>query len=131
MLRKTITYTDFNGEQRTEEFLFNISKSELMTQNLMTPGGLEEKLKRISNTRDIPELTKYIRSLILDSYGVKSDDGLRFIKSPELATAFSQTGAYDELFMELFSDDKKATAFVNAILPQDMVKQANTPKLVE
>lgn len=131
MLRKKITYTDFNGEVRTEEFLFNLSKSELMTQNLMTPGGLEEKLKRISNTRDIPELTTYIRSLILDSYGIKSDDGSRFIKSHELSTAFSQTGAYDELFMELFSDDKKASAFVNAILPQDLVANANTPTLVE
>lgn len=131
MLRKKITYTDFNGEVRTEEFLFNLSKSELMTQNLMTPGGLEEKLKRISNTRDIPELTTYIRSLILDSYGIKSDDGSRFIKSPELSTAFSQTGAYDELFMELFSDDKKASAFVNAILPQDLTAKTNAPTLVE
>lgn len=126
MLKKTISYTDFNGEERTEEFMFNLSKAELMEQNLTTPGGMEEKLKKIVNTKDVPELTKYIKSVILDSYGIKSDDGTRFIKSKELSIAFSQTGAYDVLFMELFSNDKACANFVNAVMPQDLVNQANT-----
>lgn len=124
MLAKKIKYTDYNGVEREEVFYFNITKAELMTQNLMTPGGLETKLKRIINSKDVPELTKYIQDIIKDSYGVKSDDGVRFIKSKELSEMFMQTGAYSVLFMEMVTDNKKASDFVNGILPKDLVEQA-------
>ena len=124
MLKKTIKYTDYNGVEREEVFYFNITKAELMTQNLMTPGGLETKLKRIINSKDVPELTKYIQDIIKDSYGVKSDDGVRFIKSKELSEMFMQTEAYSVLFMEMVTDNKKASDFVNGILPKDLVEQA-------
>lgn len=124
MLAKKIKYTDYNGVEREEVFYFNITKAELMTQNLMTPGGLETKLKRIINSKDVPELTKYIQDIIKDSYGVKSDDGVRFIKSKELSEMFMQTEAYSVLFMEMVTDNKKASDFVNGILPKDLVKQA-------
>ena len=117
-------YTDYNGVEREEVFYFNITKAELMTQNLMTPGGLETKLKRIINSKDVPELTKYIQDIIKDSYGVKSDDGVRFIKSKELSEMFMQTEAYSVLFMEMVTDNKKASDFVNGILPKDLVEQA-------
>lgn len=124
MLAKKIKYTDYNGVEREEVFYFNITKAELMTQNLMTPGGLETKLKRIINSKNVPELTKYIQDIIKDSYGVKSDDGVRFIKSKELSEMFMQTEAYSVLFMEMVTDNKKASDFVNGILPKDLVKQA-------
>ena len=124
MLAKKIKYTDYNGVEREEMFYFNITKAELMTQNLMTPGGLETKLKRIINSKDVPELTKYIQDIIKDSYGVKSDDGVRFIKSKELSEMFMQTEAYSVLFMEMVTDNKKASDFVNGILPKDLVEQA-------
>ena len=124
MLAKKIKYTDYNGVEREEVFYFNITKAELMTQNLMTPGGLETKLKRIINSKDVPELTKYIQDIIKDSYGVKSDDGVRFIKSKELSEMFMQTEAYSVLFMEMVTDNKKASDFVNGILPKDLVEQA-------
>ena len=124
MLAKKIKYTDYNGVEREEVFYFNITKAELMTQNLMTPGGLETKLKRIINSKDVPELTKYIQDVIKDSYGVKSDDGVRFIKSKELSEMFMQTEAYSVLFMEMVTDNKKASDFVNGILPKDLVEQA-------
>lgn len=124
MLAKKIKYTDYNGFEREEVFYFNITKAELMTQNLMTPGGLETKLKRIINSKDVPELTKYIQDIIKDSYGVKSDDGVRFIKSKELSEMFMQTEAYSVLFMEMVTDNKKASDFVNGILPKDLVEQA-------
>ena len=117
-------YTDYNGVEREEVFYVNITKAELMTQNLMTPGGLETKLKRIINSKDVPELTKYIQDIIKDSYGVKSDDGVRFIKSKELSEMFMQTEAYSVLFMEMVTDNKKASDFVNGILPKDLVEQA-------
>ena len=103
MLAKKIKYTDYNGVEREEVFYFNITKAELMTQNLMTPGGLETKLKRIINSKDVPELTKYIQDIIKDSYGVKSDDGVRFIKDENLSKMFRQTDAYDKLFVDLLS----------------------------
>ena len=124
MLAKKIKYTDYNGVEREEVFYFNITKAELMTQNLMTPGGLETKLERIINSKDVPELTKYIQDIIKDSYGVKSDDGVRFIKSKELSEMFMQTEAYSVLFMEMVTDNKKASDFVNGILPKDLVEQA-------
>ena len=124
MLAKKIKYTDYNGVEREEVFYFNITKAELMTQNLMTPGGLETKLKRIINSKDVPELTKYIQDIIKDSYGVKSDDGVRFIKSKELSEMFMQTEAYSVLFMEMVTDTKKASDFVNGIFPKDLVEQA-------
>lgn len=124
MLAKKIKYTDYNDVEREEVFYFNITKAELMTQNLMTPGGLETKLKRIINSKDVPELTKYIQDIIKDSYGVKSDDGVRFIKSKELSEMFMQTEAYSVLFMEMVTDNKKASDFVNGILPKDLVEQA-------
>lgn len=124
MLAKKIEYTDYNGVEREEVFYFNITKAELMTQNLMTPGGLETKLKRIINSKDVPELTKYIQDIIKDSYGVKSDDGVRFIKSKELSEMFMQTEAYSVLFVEMVTDNKKASDFVNGILPKDLVEQA-------
>ena len=124
MLAKKIKYTDYNGVEREEVFYFNITKAELMIQNLMTPGGLETKLKRIINSKDVPELTKYIQDIIKDSYGVKSDDGVRFIKSKELSEMFMQTKAYSVLFMEMVTDNKKASDFINGILPKDLVEQA-------
>ncbi len=124
MLAKKIKYTDYNGVEREEVFYFNITKAELMTQNLMTPGGLETKLKRIINSKNVPELTKYIQDIIIDSYGVKSDDGVRFIKSKELSEMFMQTEAYSVLFMEMVTDNKKASDFANGILPKDLVEQA-------
>ena len=123
MLAKKIKYTDYNGVEREEVFYFNITKAELMTQNLMTPGGLETKLKRIINSKDVPELTKYIQDIIKDSYGVKSDDGVRFIKSKELSEMFMQTEAYSVLFMEMVTDNKNASKFVNGIIPKDLVEQ--------
>lgn len=123
MLRKKITYTDYNGEERTEEFLFNLTKAELMEMEMGTVGGLAESLKKIIATKDIPSISKFFKSFILKTYGEKSADGKRFMKSEEISTAFSQTEAYSELFMELMSDDRKMAEFITGIIPSDLAKQ--------
>ena len=120
MLKKTITYTDYNGNQRTEDYYFNLSKSEIMEMEMSTAGGLAEMLTKIVNTQDAPALVKTFKDLILKSYGEKSPDGKRFIKSEELSTAFYQTEAYSQLFMELSTDADKCAAFINGIIPSDM-----------
>ena len=123
MIKKTITYMGFDGVERTEDFFFNLTKAEVMKKQMSTQGGLGEKIQRIVASQDQPEIIRIFEELILDAYGVKSDDGKRFIKSKELSTAFSQTEAFSQLFMELAEDDKKAAEFVNGIIPADMSKQ--------
>ena len=137
MLKKTITYEDYNGNTRKEDFLFNLTKTELMKWDLKTPGGLAAKLERITQKFDVPELTSFIEALIDNSYGIKSDDGVRFIKDEKLSTMFRQTEAYDKLFVELLSDEKKTAAFINGILPKELMeevakqnKDANRPTLL-
>ena len=126
MLKKTITYTDYNGVERKEDFYFNLSKAEIMEMEMSIAGGLTEKINKIVSTQDAPELIKLFKELILTAYGEKSADGKRFMKSKEISEAFAQTEAYSVLFMELATDDKAAAAFINGIVPADAVKQANT-----
>lgn len=118
MLKKTITYTDYNGVERTEDFYFNMNKAELMEMELSETGGLSTMLDKIAKTNDIPSIAKFFKGFILKAYGVKSEDGKRFIKSEELSKEFEQTEAYSILFMELATDDKKASDFINAIVPK-------------
>ena len=118
MLKKTMTYTDYNGVERTEDFYFNLSKAEIAEMELSTNGGYENYINKIVASKDNGTIVAVFKELILKSYGERSDDGRRFIKSPELSDAFSQTEAYSDLFMELATDADKATAFVNGIMPK-------------
>lgn len=120
MLKKTIKYTDYNGVERTEDFYFNLSKAEVMEMEMSTTGGLAEMINRVVAAQDTPSIIKIFKDLILKAYGEKSADGKRFIKSPEIADAFSQTEAYSILFMELATDADAASAFVNGITPVDV-----------
>ena len=120
MLKKPITYTDYNGVERTEDFYFNLSKAELMEMELGVTGGMTEMLNKIIAAKDAPSLMKTFKEMIMKSYGIKSDDGKRLIKSEELSIAFTQTEAYSVLFMELITDDKAAADFVNGIIPNEI-----------
>lgn len=120
MLKKTITYTDYNGNERKEDFYFNLSKAEIMEMEMSTTGGLAEMIQKVVATQDAPAIIKIFKDLVLKAYGEKSADGKRFIKNEELATAFSQTEAYSILFMELATDADAAAKFVNGIVPADI-----------
>jgi hypothetical protein len=125
MLKKTITYSDYNGTERTQDFYFNLSKAEILEMEMGTSGGLAEMIQRIVAAQDAPAIIKLFKDLILKAYGEKSADGKRFVKSEELSTAFSQTEAYSILFMELATDADAAAKFVNGIIPADMAKNAS------
>lgn len=128
MLKKIITYTDYNGTQRTEDYYFNLSKAEIMEMEMGTSGGLAEMISRIVAAQDAPAIIKVFKDLILKAYGEKSADGKRFIKSEELSTAFSQTEAYSQLFMELATNAEEGAKFVNGIIPSDMAQAiSNVP----
>ena len=118
MLMKNIAYTDFDGNQRNENFYFNLTKAEIAEMELSTDGGFKKMIERIVSTRDSKRILEIFKDLILKSYGEKSPDGKRFIKSQELIESFSQTEAYSELFMELATNAESATTFVNGIIPQ-------------
>ena len=117
MLKKTITYTDYDGNERTEDFYFNLSKAEVTAMELSTEGGIQKSLGKIISDQDGKGTVDVIRNLILTAYGEKSLDGKRFTKSNELSEAFSHTEAFSDLFMELLTDADLAAAFVNGILP--------------
>ena len=128
MLKKTITYRDYNDVERTEDFYFNLSKAEVMEMEMSTAGGLAEQIKKVVATKDAPAIIKIFKDLILKAYGEKSPDGKRFLKEDDngrkLYKDFEQTEAYSQLFTELATDDKAAAAFVNGIVPADMAKNA-------
>lgn len=130
MLKKTITYTDYNGTERTEDFYFNLTKAEVMEMELSTSGGMVEMIQRIVAAQDAPAIIKIFKELVLKAYGEKSADGKRFIKSDEIRDAFSQTEAYSMLFMELATNADAAAKFVNGVIPQaDSAPNADHPAL--
>lgn len=126
MLKKTITYTDYDGVKRTENFYFNLNKAELMDMELTTPdGGLRNRLRAIMDKRDIPGIIRTIKEFILAGFGEKSADGRKFVKSKALSEAFMQTEAYSELYMELISDANATAAFINGMIPEELRTNLN------
>lgn len=133
MFIKKITYTDFTGETRTEEFMFNMSKSDILQWRFSVNGGIEEVFHRIIDKQDLSALMSAMKDLIHRAYGVRSVDGKKFEKvrnGVSLAEEFEQTAAYDVLFMELVSDAKKAAEFLNGLMPPDLLAAVEKmPKL--
>lgn len=123
MLKKTITYTDYNGNARKEDFYFNMTKADLMKMEMSTTGGMQNMLERIVNTQNAKKVAEVLEQIILGAYGEKSDDGKRFIKSKELSEAFAQTEAYSELFISLLTNENEADAFIKGIIPADLAAQ--------
>ena len=119
MLKKNIKYVDYDGNDRAEDFYFNLNKAEVIELQLGTVGGLTKTLEKIVQEKDTSRIIEHFKTIILKAYGEKSADGRRFIKSQELRDAFEQTEAYSELFMELASDAKMAAEFINGVLPKE------------
>lgn len=131
MLKKTIAYTDYDGNERKEDFYFNLTKAELVELDMGTTGGLEKMIQKIIETKDQPRIMELFKKIILLAYGEKSADGRRFVKidkdGHKLADDFAQTEAYSELFMELATNDNAASAFVNGIIPANLNAPAIAP----
>lgn len=131
MLTKQITYTDFFGVERTETFYFNLSQSELVEMQFGTAGGLGAMIQKVVDAKDQQTIIKVFRELILKSYGEVSPDGRRLMKSEELSKAFSETNAYDKLYMELSTDDMAAADFINGVVPKEISEQVKERKALE
>ena len=127
MLKKTITYTDLNGVERTEDFYFDMSKPEIVKMQASTKGGYDAQLRSIAADLNGARIMDFFENFIARSYGEKSEDGRRFMKSDEISKAFMETPAYEVLFEELVTDDKAAADFVNAVMRVKPEKPAITP----
>lgn len=134
MLKKIIPYTNYiDGSEITEDFYFNLNKAEIMKMQVTMPGGLSEHLKRIVAAQDYPTIYETFEKIVLDAYGVKSPDGKRFMKNDpitgrKLCLDFKETEAFSNLVVELATDSKAATDFINGIIPADMSKQIEAAK---
>ena len=117
MLKKTVTYKNFNDEEITEDFYFHFTQAEIVEMENSQQGGLHKTLEKIVATKDNKGLIEIFKDVVLKAYGEKSPDGRRFIKTPEVREAFSQTNAYSDIFMELASNDVAAHEFIDAVLP--------------
>lgn len=117
MIKKTLTYTDYNGNERTEDFYFNLTKAELTEMELSQSGGLTAMMEKIIASQDTKQIVEIFKDLILRAHGEKSLDGRRFIKTQEIRDNFAQTEAYSDLFMSLASNAELASEFVNGIVP--------------
>lgn len=140
MFKDTITYTDYDGNERKKELMFNLSKAEVIEIEMLTPGTITSRMEKVVDEFDIEGLMKLLKFLIVKSYGEKSADGNRFIKSQELVDNFLQTEAYTEFLMKLLGDHDYATNFMIGLLPalpdgvsiDDLKKQVeNDPRLAK
>lgn len=120
MLKKTVTYTDYNGVERTEDFYFNLNKAELVEMEMSESGGMSEQIQRMIKTDDYPTIIRIFKKLLLSAYGEKSPDGRRFIKNDEIRDSFEQSEAYSVLFMELTSSTDTLASFINSVIPKDL-----------
>lgn len=136
MLKRTIKYTDFDGNETEEVFYFNLTVSELIEMHFEESGGLDGLVNRIIEAKDYNQLVQLFKKIVLASYGVRSEDGKRFVKTEQLRTEFMQTAAYDALFFQLATDANAGATFVNGVMPPDLMKKAqeqiaNNPDLAQ
>ena len=127
MYKKTIAFIDYDGNEREEDFYFNLSEAEVIEMETAIPGGLTKMMQRIVKAQDGKMIIETFKELIKRSYGVKSPDGREFDKSPEVVKKFMQTEAYSKLFMELATDSKAAGEFFNHIIPQKLLGEQQAP----
>lgn len=123
MIKWPITFTDYEGNEKTREYRFHLSKADLIEMEFSTPGGMQNFIDAIVEHEDVKRLTNLIKDIILNSYGELSEDGTRFVKvknGHKLAEDFQQTEAYSELFMQLNTDENKLTEFVNGVIPANL-----------
>lgn len=118
MLKKTVTYIDFDGNERTEDFFFNLTEQEIAEMELSTEGGLGNFINKAVAAKSQVELIELFKKLILAAYGVKSADGRRFVKNDAVREDFMSTQAFSDIYMELVQDADKASAFFNGIVPK-------------
>jgi hypothetical protein len=124
MLKKTITYTDFNDEEITEDLYFHLTKIDIVDLELAHTGGMEEWMKRVTKAEDGNSIFQEFKKIILASYGKRSEDGKRFVKNAEIREEFESSKAFEALAMDILTDTDKAIDFFKGIVPADVAEEA-------
>ena len=120
MLKKTIKYIDYDGEEREEDFYFNMRKDEILELNFNANLKLSDQIDSIIKAKDVKEVYALFKKIVLMAYGEKSADGKHFRKSPQISADFESTQAFSELIVELVSDEQKAADFIKMVLPKNL-----------
>jgi hypothetical protein len=120
MIKYPITYKNFDGARITEDFYFHLSAVELLEMEVEDARGMQAVLEEMVRTNDRAKMVRWVKEILLSAYGVRSEDGRRFVKKPELTAEFAQTFAFDALFIELGTDAEKLAKFVNSLIPDDL-----------
>lgn len=131
MLKRTIKFTDFDGNEQEEVHYFNLTKAELKEMQFGQAGGFGAHIERAIESGDIPTLFMEFKTLILKAYGQRSEDGKRFVKSPQIAEEFTQTAAYDQLFNEITEEQGALIEFMKGIMPAEILDQVDITELFE
>lgn len=117
MIKKVVSYVDYDGNARVENFYFNLTQTELTDLSVKHSGGLNDYIQSIIDAKDVKELYSLFKEIIDMSYGKKSEDGRRFMKSQEILDDFKQTLGYDKLVVSLANDEEEAAAFIKGVIP--------------
>lgn len=126
MIKKTITFTDYNGNEKTKDYYFNLTKAEIAEMYFSESGSFVDYIRRIVESEDGKKIIEVYKELLLKSYGEKSLDGEYFMKSDEMRKKFACSEAYSKLFMELATDDKAAAEFINGVVPKSVADKAKS-----
>lgn len=137
MFKKTITYRDFNDKEQTKTLYFNLTRTEILEMENSETGGYGEMIKKVVDSKDGATIMKVFKTIILKSYGVKTEDGEGFDKGEELSKAFEHSAAFDALFIELCTNAEEATNFITHVMPlndeqrKEIANKVTTTPLIE
>lgn len=127
MISKTIKFRNFNDEEEVGTFYFNMSKGELVKQQMGAINqhveSFQDKLEKIGKNLQGAELIEVLDEIILDGYGEKTTDGKNFTKvrnGVRLVENFMSSGAYSELVVELCTVEGAMADFINGLMPADL-----------
>lgn len=123
MIVREIAYTDYNGDEQTEKYYFDLTVPEMLELSFSSAGDIQSTLERLSNSRKVGEIFNIIQTLIFKSVGVKSDDGKRFVKNEEVLNDFKQSRGYESFLMKMMQDTDYASKFIEQLIPQNRIQQ--------
>jgi len=129
VIKQTVKYTDFNGQEQSQDFYFHLSRPELVRLEVSMEGGFQAYVQQIAQAEKMKELLEVFDKLLEMSYGKKSDDGQRFEKTPEMLAEFKSSPAYEKLWFDLATNAELGAAFINGVMPQGLDKDVNQLQL--
>lgn len=125
MIKQSISYVDYNGENQTEDFYFNLSKAEIL-EMMVADENIVESLQNLAKNGTATQAMNWFKDLIQKSVGEKSEDGKRFVKSPEITKNFMESPAFSEFLFDIIQNPAKSEPFVQGLLPNDVLAAMQT-----